>query len=154
MDTKDAIQHIKDKYEGWEGYAQSQKEADKLWKECEEIIKLLEHLSAAQVEGEKYRAILNEFKKKLDFSPVKEYVKELEQKYFPEEDEHEKYIRERYYNEPVFDEPAPVKKVIQIEVEAKDEKSAKWAVDYITCDIKRDNWVEPSIKVKVNIKEG
>ena len=47
----------------------------------------------------------------------------------------------------------PVKKTIIIEIEAKNEKNAKWAVDYITCDIKKENWVDPDIKVKVNIKE-
>lgn len=96
--------------------------------QMDNIISLLQSLS-------KYKELFEETKEYIERNWLnwqKEAIKVLEQKYFPQ----------------------PVKKTITIEVEAKDEKSAKWAVDYITCDIKKNNWVEPSIKIKVNIKEA
>ena len=48
MKTKQAIEKVKNKYEGWMGWASSQKEVDELIKEINEITALLQ-------QGEKYR---------------------------------------------------------------------------------------------------
>ena len=41
MKFKTAIQNVKDKYEGWMGYAKSQKEIDELSKERDDVITML-----------------------------------------------------------------------------------------------------------------
>ena len=41
METKEAIEKVKDKYEGWMGYARSQKEVDELGEERDKVIALL-----------------------------------------------------------------------------------------------------------------
>ena len=48
MDINEAIEKVKDKYEGWMGYAMSQKVFNKLESERDEIISILQ-------QGEKYK---------------------------------------------------------------------------------------------------
>ena len=51
MKAEKAIKKVKDKYEGWMGYARSQKEVDELEEERDKVIVLLQ-------QGEKCRLIL------------------------------------------------------------------------------------------------
>ncbi|MCK4329280.1 hypothetical protein KAX02_05505 [candidate division WOR-3 bacterium] len=86
MDTKEAIEKVKNKYEGWMGWASSQEEVDKLGEERDKIIELLQR-------GEKYKAIVKEFKevwgkriyifKDSNYISITNIVNKLEQKYFP-----------------------------------------------------------------------
>ena len=128
MEVKGAIQCVKDKYEGWEGYAQSQEEVNKLGKECNEVISLLQDL-------EKYKEMWEEFDNKYGHfgllvcgmsRRICEWMKDLEQKYLPQ----------------------PVKKVITIEVETKNEIAFKMFSEELN---KMTN--EYFSNVKVNIKE-
>jgi len=91
MKTKQAIEKVKNKYEGWMGWASSQKEVDELIKEINEITALLQ-------QGEKYKQmwesminaskclIGNKGRKvlKMVIKDIEHGIKE-HQKYFPKE---------------------------------------------------------------------
>jgi len=94
MNTKGAIKKVEDKYEGWMGWASSQEEVNKLGEERDKIIKLLKR-------GEKYKTMWGELdtiyitgnipkvpNKELGFmfGAQKYIMKNIKQKYFPEED--------------------------------------------------------------------
>ncbi len=92
MNTKEAIQKVKDKYEGWQGYARTQKEFDELGKERDKVIALLKR-------GEKYKAMWKKFKKFFNLmiafkrgtfehlEKLEIFIKDIEQKYFPKGDD-------------------------------------------------------------------
>lgn len=86
----------------------------------EDIISLLQ-------EGEKYKKMWEELKDQSTVPYYKSLLSDLEQKYIPQ----------------------PVKKVITIEVEAKDEKCFEWFKKYIG----EVNDIIGKNSVKVNIKE-
>ena len=95
MEVKEAIQCVKDKYEGWEGYAQSQEECNELGKECNEVISLLQDLEKCKLCWEDIRDYYGYiFEGRINF---------LKRKYFPQ----------------------PIKKVITIEVETKNKIAFK-----------------------------
>ena len=129
MDVKEAIQHIKDKYEGWEGWAHSQEEVNKLGQECNEVISLLQDL-------EKYKEIVKSIQWHIETSKKcssevygwLKFIERIIQKYFP----------------------TSVKKVITIEVEGKNKEKLFWAVNSIENQIIGNFDVED---IKVNIKE-
>jgi len=85
MDTKKAIQKVKDKYEGWQGQARSQEEVDELGEERDEVIALLQ-------QGKAYRLIVEGFEEIFYTNPynwvTKEYyrdeIEKLKQKYLNE----------------------------------------------------------------------
>lgn len=58
MDTREAIEKVRGKYEGWMGYARTQEEVDGLEKERDGIIKLLQEGE----ENKKYKEAWEEFK--------------------------------------------------------------------------------------------
>ena len=74
MDTEKAIQKVKDKYEGWMGYARSQKEVDELGEERDEVITLLMRGSAFE---KMFRQVEDMYGSSLTW--------DIEQKYFPNE---------------------------------------------------------------------
>ena len=81
MKTKEAIEKVCNKYEGWQGYARTQKEADQLGKERDGIIELLERGE----ENKKYKKIweeLYEIASEFNFFPLMDKIK---QKYFQRE---------------------------------------------------------------------
>jgi len=86
MKTKEAIEKVKDKYEGWQGYARSQKEFDELGKEREEVIALLK-------QGKKFKKIFQELEKwfnsiydyNIGLRDILDKIEELKQKHFPED---------------------------------------------------------------------
>lgn len=55
IDTKEAIEKIKQKYEGWQGYAKTQEKADELGRERDKVIALLKR-------GEAFENMWNNFK--------------------------------------------------------------------------------------------
>ena len=55
METKEAIEKVKGKYEGWMGWADSQKEVDSLIKERNEVIEILE-------QGKVYRQMIDKMR--------------------------------------------------------------------------------------------
>lgn len=83
METKEVIEKVKDKYEGWQGYARTQKEVDKLGEERDKVIELLQR-------GEKFEKMWEEFNKEyalyhLQYTNdnIHQAMKRLKQKYFP-----------------------------------------------------------------------
>ncbi len=120
------------------------KEYDETLKETNEVISLLQSLSTAQVEGEKYKTMWKELKQEngteytyFDNDLIRpktrnliEVMEELEQKYFPQ----------------------PVKRVIQIEVEAKDEIAVNWFIGWLHDTVGGSNEFNHNT-IKVNIKE-
>jgi len=90
--TKEAIEKVKDKYEGWMGYARSQKEFDELEKERDEVISLLQ-------QDEAYRQLVKELKEFYGNGTVENecglgvklfnLIEILEGKYFPKEEKDE-----------------------------------------------------------------
>jgi len=96
-------------------------------------------LSAAQVEGEKYKKYWEEFKNKHGDYPMDEYIdiatqmNNLEQKYFPN----------------------PIKKIITIEVEAKDKDHLNWFIQHFIMGMEiKINDLHEKDNIKINIKEG
>jgi hypothetical protein len=103
-----------------------------------DIISLLQDLSTAQEEGEKWKAIVEYLKSHCGYAyygssdNVATIIERLEQKYFPE--------------------PQPVKKTVTIEVEGEDIDTIKW----IKSEIKElENVWNKGAKcnIKINIKE-
>ena len=94
MDVKEAIEKVKDKYEGWMGYAMSQKVFNELEKERNEVIYLLQQLKKYRQIFEYVIARINNVVnyRKLGWATnldtpenFKQLLEELEQKYFPKE---------------------------------------------------------------------
>ena len=131
MEVKEVIQHIKDKYEGWEGWAHSQEEVNKLGQECNEVISLLQEL-------EKYKEMWEEFRLKYRCSQLQYYGFKTNGIDVP--------IAMRIFEQKHF--PQPVKKVITIEVRAEGKDDVYWLNRYA----KELNMNLPS-RFKVNIKE-
>ena len=130
MEVKRAIQCVKDKYEGWIGYAQSQEEVNKLGKECNEVISLLQEL-------EKYKEIVKSIQWHIETSKKcssevygwLKFIERIIQKYFP----------------------TSVKKTITIEVEGRNEADITWFKGVIKSEMAE--YAKAYDYIKVNIKE-
>lgn len=92
MNTKEAIKKVRNKYEGWQGYARTQKEVDQLGEERDEIIDLLKRGKEYEQMWEKVKEDYGEmkdncpegFKDRWLFAKT---IKLYEQKYFPKGDQ-------------------------------------------------------------------
>ena len=80
METKEAIEKVKDKYEGWMGYARSQKEIDKLGKERDKVVSLLQQGENDHIElADENQMLKNYIKDLVDGSEIKRFKKENEE---------------------------------------------------------------------------
>ena len=85
MNTKEAVEKVSNKYEGWQGYARTQKEVDELGEERDRIIELLKRGEKFEVIFKKFVQFIFNWRYPISHKVMRDKVRELRQKYFPKE---------------------------------------------------------------------